>query len=307
MTKTDILPLRAFGQYLLGLLMVVQRAAGGNTTYFIGEVSASGWGQYFPTVYALKEPLALHILTLAAVIFSIWGLLFRRKTVVFADNSFSSRLAGWLHNNFVSLAMLFFIAFYWFMSVRSPLNIGVRHVLPTFPFIFALVASQITAWTRTGKKGFTVLKNILVGFLLLSQAIAIVAIYPYFLSYFNEIAGGPENGHKYVVDSNLDWGQDLKRLAKWSDENGVNKIYLEYFGGATAPYYLGKKFQPWWGMRDPKDLKSGEWIAVSATLLMGGQGKPARGYASPTGYYDWLKAYEPKTIIGHSIFVFQKP
>ncbi|MDP1629719.1 MAG: glycosyltransferase family 39 protein, partial [bacterium] len=60
---------RAFGQYLLGLLMVFQRAAGGNTTYFLGEVSATSWWYYFPAVYLLKETLALHILTLTALIY----------------------------------------------------------------------------------------------------------------------------------------------------------------------------------------------------------------------------------------------
>ena len=58
---------RPLGQYLLGLLMVFQRAAGGNTTYFLGEVSAAGWRHYFPIVYFLKEHLAFHILTLTAL------------------------------------------------------------------------------------------------------------------------------------------------------------------------------------------------------------------------------------------------
>jgi hypothetical protein len=151
------------------------------------------------------------------------------------------------------------------------------------------------------------LKYSFVALLVFWQMIAILAVYPFFLTYFNEIAGGPKNGHKYAVDSNLDWGQDLKRLAQWTNENGVDKIYVEYFGGGAPSYYLGDKYQSWWGMRDPQDLKSGEWIAVSATLLMGGQGKPARGYNSSVGYYDWLKAYQPKTVIGNSIFVFQKP
>ncbi|MDD5590275.1 MAG: hypothetical protein PHQ47_03865, partial [Candidatus Portnoybacteria bacterium] len=153
----------------------------------------------------------------------------------------------------------------------------------------------------------TVLKNAFIGLLLLWQAIAVIAVFPSFLAYFNEIGGGAENGYKYAVDSNLDWGQDLKRLAKWTDENKIQNIYVDYFGGATPKYYLDGKFQPWWGTRNQADLKSGEYLAVSATLLMGGQGRPAPGYTSPAGYYDWLKNYEPKEVIGHSIFVFQKP
>ena len=74
------------------------------------------------------------------------------------------------------------------------------------------------------------------------------------MAYFNEIVGRPDQGYLYTVDSNLDWGQDLKRLVKWTDEKGVDKIYVDYFGGADAKYYLKDKFMPWWGTRNPKEL-----------------------------------------------------
>ena len=86
------------------------------------------------------------------------------------------------------------------------------------------------------------------------QAISIFAIYPHFLSYFNEIIGGPANGYIYTVNSNLDWGQDLKRLKKWVEENNIDKIYLDYFGGADTIYYLAEKLIPWQCTRDTKVL-----------------------------------------------------
>ena len=133
---------------------------------------------------------------------------------------------------------------------------------------------------------------------------------PFILRFWHiltKLGGGPKNGYKYAADSNLDWGQDLKRLAVWTEQNNIQKIYVDYFGGGDAKYYLGDKLLPWWGDRNPTDLKSGDWLAVSATFLQGGRGKPVSGFSSPTGYYDWLNNYQPVTTIGYSIFVYQMP
>lgn len=307
---------RAFGQYLLGLDMVLQRAAGGNTTFFMGQVSAAGWKSYFPILYALKEPLALHILTLIAVILAIFFLFKRGKTKSSVEKNEAApppenklkSFWGWVDKNFDVLAMLGFIALYWGVSLRSPLNIGVRHILPTFAFIYVLVAGQIVKWLKIQtSKIIKSIKYVIVILLLIWQAATIFAIYPSFLAYFNELGGGPKNGYKYAADSNLDWGQDLKRLAVWTEQNNIQKIYVDYFGGGDAKYYLGDKLLPWWGDRNPTDLKSGDWLAVSATFLQGGRGKPVSGFSSPTGYYDWLNNYQPVTTIGYSIFVYQMP
>ena len=102
----------------------------------------------------------------------------------------------------------------------------------------------------------------------------------------------------------MDWGQDLKRLTQFVEENKINKIYLNYFGGGSAKYYLGEKFQDWWGDRNPADLPPHSWLAVSATLLQGGRALPAPGFNQKTDYYNWLNQYEPVKVIGYSIFVY---
>jgi len=220
--------------------------------------------------------------------------------------------------------MLSFIALYWASSLTSNLNIGVRHILPTFPLIYLLVSNQITKWLsieRPAKKlsffgalGFiastligTTIKYLAVGILLFWQIASITNIYPYYLTYFNELVDGPTNGYRYVTDSNLDWGQDFKRLTNWVNENNIKEIYVDYFGGTTGEYYLGGKLKPWWGSRNPKELPPNSYLAVSATLLQGGCGAPAASYNAPAGYYDWLDFFEPVTVIGNSIFVYYIP
>ncbi len=277
--------LRAYSQYFTGLSMVFHRVAGGNTTYFLGKVSNVGWKSYFPIVYLIKIPLAFHILTLIALLSVLW---FIRKP-------------SWVKSHFPVFTILTFIGIYWLTSIAGNLNIGVRHLLPVFPLTILLVAAAVT---NLLKEPYLKLKYLVLMFLILWQAFSVLSVYPHFLAYFNESVGGPSNGYKYVVDSNLDWGQDLKRLKNWVEENKIDKVYLDYFGGGNPQYYLGKNFAPWWGTRDSEEFPKGNYLAVSATLLQGGKGETIPELSQSSGYYRWLDNYNPVTTIGYSIFIY---
>jgi len=291
--------LRPYAQYLTGLFMVFHRAAFGQTTYFLGQVSNLGWKNYFPVVYSIKEPLAFHILTLIALLYAAWSI---KKP--FWVNLFPG-VKNWIKSRFSEFAIICFILLYWVVSLTSNLNIGVRHLLPVFPFTFVLVSVAITHLLEDLKPGLKPYIYIVLGILIFWQAVSVISIYPHFLAYANEIVGGPNNLYIYTVDSNLDWGQDLKRLKKWVDENKIEKIYVDYFGGGDARYYLKEKFAPWWGTRDPREFEKGNYLAVSATFLQGGRGKPVPGFNQPYGYYNWLNKYTPVARIGYSIFIYQ--
>ena len=149
--------------------------------------------------------------------------------------------------------------------------------------------------------------------LLLWYAFSSISVFPHYLSYFNELVGGPKSGYEYVVDSNCDWGQDLKRLTKWVNSQGIGKIYVDYFGGGDVKYYLGEKVFPWygacwwqwWGIhQDIQNFPKGNYLAVSATFLQNGRGKPLTGSNVYWGCYNWLNNYEPITQIGNSILVY---
>ncbi len=310
--------LRPLAQYFLGVCMILQRASGGNTTFFMGEVSASGWKNYFPVMYIIKEPLSFLILLIIAILYFIWANSWRNSSGVkylpsLLTNSselrrgcslsfLRKRIKDWILAHFSEFSMLLFVAIYWATSLTSNLNIGVRHLLPVFPFTILLVGGVTSQWL---KPPFFQIKRIFVAILIAWQVIGVMAVYPFFLSYYNELAGGPENGYIYAVDSNYDWGQDLKRLVNWAGENNIDKIYVDYFGGADAKYYLKDKWQSWWGTRNPNELPVGSYLAVSATLLQGGRGVPVPGFDSQTGYYNWLSGSGCEPIrIGYSIFVF---
>ncbi|MCK5044298.1 glycosyltransferase family 39 protein [Candidatus Parcubacteria bacterium] len=275
--------LRPMAQYLLGAIMVFQRASGGHTTFFLGEISDEGWKNYFPIVYAIKVPLAFHILTLIALLSVTLSI--RRGSL--------QKTKEWVKAHFPELSMLIFIAIYWATSLSSNLNIGVRHLLPTFPFVIVLVSVVIAKLTKN------IYANFALAGLIIWQAVSVVSVYPHFLAYFNESVGGPDKGYLYTVDSNLDWGQDLRRLVQWTDDKEINQIHLDYFGGSDAKYYLKDKYNPWWASRNPEELPPNSYLAVSATLLQGGHGSTPKN----SGYL-WLDQYEPVTKIGYSIFVY---
>ncbi len=309
--------LRPVGQYLYGLLMILQRAAGGNTAFFLGELSAHGWWYYFPVVFLLKEPLPSLILIFLAFGLGIWKLL---KPKTYNLKTFSN----YLGTNLAEFSMLVFIVIYWWQSVRSPLNIGIRHLLPTMPFIYILAAGALKSWIMKLhefphrflpslfariKAFFKIsLKFALIILMLVWYAAETLAASPYFLSYFNEIGGGTKNGYKYVTDSNYDWGQDLKRLKEWADKNlpAGRQVAVDYFGGGSPKYYLGENVvENWWSARGtPKDA-SIEWLAVSVNTLQGAWAKADPDLnRKPEDEYSWLRGFEPVARAGTSIFIY---
>lgn len=318
---------RPLGEYMLGVLMVMQRSSGGNTGYFLGEVSASGWWYYFPVIFALKEPLPSLILLLLALILGLWNII---KNIRF--RSVLKNIENYLGTHFSEFSMLVFVIFYWLYSIKSPLNIGVRHIMPTMPFIYILTASAIKKWFNLGnadngqliKKIIAAIsmlaKNVIKGaliFVLLGwYFIETLFAAPYYLSYFNELGGGVSNGYEYVTDSNYDWGQDMRRLARWvnkqnnDNDNDIEKIAVDYFGGASPKYYLGDKFEPWWSSKGNPQNQEIEWLAVSINTLQGALGKLRPGQLrKPEDEYQWLQKirnpYQPDYKAGTSIFIYK--
>jgi len=287
--------LRAYAQYLLGLAMVFRRATGGNTTFFLGEVSSSGWKNYFPIVYLIKEPITFHFLSALSLLCACLYIKqpFWKKPI--------QRINKWIKSHFAEFAIFSFLGLYWLSTLTSNLNIGVRHLLPTFPFVMLLIAGMTK---EILKPPYLKIKYGILGLLLLWQIISVVSVFPYFLTYFNEIIGGPDNGSIYTVDSNLDWGQDLKRLKQWTDDNEIEKIYIDYFGGTDVKYYFHEQFEPWWGTRPLFTMQRPGYLAVSETFLEGGRGKAVEGFKGETGHYRWLNNYVPVANIGHSIIVY---
>ena len=317
---------RPFAQYLLGLAMVFVRASGGNTGYLFGTVTNAGWWFYFPLMFLMKETLASLLILGGGAVAAIAAFLKALR-----GRRYGRRFAEWLGTHFPEFAMGGFVALYWAASIGSPLNIGVRHLLPAIPFMYLLAAAAWKWWVHPHtKEQFSVGVNrnpataasplppllmrlhtdrsarwttILVALLVWLGAETAFAS-PYFLSYFNEAFGGTRSGYRYVVDSNYDWGQDLGRFREWlatynreHPNDPVKRIAMDYFGGgdpATEVAPLGVTVENWWPAKGDPRGENIEWLAVSVNSLQGGLGEPVRGWQRPPqNSYAWLNGLKP--------------
>jgi hypothetical protein len=315
--------LRPLAHYLLGVLMVIQRSAGGNTSYFLGEVSSAGWWYYFPTVFVMKESLPILIIIALTLWFNLFNIINGFKGGV---RNALNKFKEYLYTHFTEFSLLIFIILYWSYSIQSNLNIGFRHLIPTLPFIYTLSASAIKRWVMFSplpiaatflEKFLNFLRRIFsfgikiafLSVLIIWFLVNSIVIYPYFLSSFNEIFGGTKNGYQYVVDSNFDWGQDLKRLKEWADKNlgPEEKIAVDYFGGGSPLYYLGNRVQPWQSSFGNPKNEGINWLAISANTIQSAIGQTASGFnRNPVDEYRWLEnPRQPADKAGTSIFIYK--
>jgi hypothetical protein len=225
---------RPLSTYGIGIGYVFRRVAGGNGSYFLGQVSSQASRAYFPTVFAIKEPLVNLLLMISAlgiaIAFAIKSL--RNGSNKFLKNAFEN-IKEHLRTNIASVSIFLFVLLYSYLSITGNLNIGLRHLFPILPFVFILTAKIIFDFIK--RKPDEHSRTILYCFifiLILFLAARTISAYPNYMSYFNETVGGPKNGYKLVTDSNADWGQDLKRLKKFLEKHPeIQNIHGDYFGG----------------------------------------------------------------------------
>ncbi len=252
--------------YFVTLYEQVGHGQAGHPNFFMGEVSSKGHFAYFPIAFLIKTPLPV-------LLFLLWCAVFLRYS--------KNRKRG--EEAFLLVPSLGLMA----ASCFSDTNIGLRLILPIFPFLFVWT-SRLAAIPRDRWR--SVLFAALVAWYIVSS----VRIYPHYLEYFNELVGGPKNGYKYLVDSNLDWGQDLKLLLRHLKENDMEPVRIVYFGPPGLLEYYGHPN----AAGDCSKIDEG-YLAISATFLHS-------LYLSP-GCYDWLKKYQPIDRVGYSIFIYRFP
>ena len=211
---------RPLAHYLGGLASVVrQSSVGGGVNYLFGRTSVHGFPLYFFVAFAVKSTLAFLAVTLVVLV------AFVRRRSVFADEA---RLF------LLPVAVLFL------SSIGSAYNIGIRHVLPVYPFLALCGAAVFArAAAAAGAHGRTSFATAALALAPLVCGAELLLIHPHELSYFNLLAGGPEEGRRILSDSNVDWGLDLKRLARELRRRRVQSPTIVYFGGDDVLYRTG--------------------------------------------------------------------
>ena len=231
--------------YLYGLAYTL-RFSKGRPSYLNGQISTEASVAYFPIAFLLKTPLPTLALLLSGLVLLCASRLRQvRRPVLF-------------------FGLLAFGLVYGLAALSADYNLGHRHLVPLYPAVFVLAGSCALALPSRPRAR-------LVAPALLLVLLPGLLVHPHYLAFFNLLAGGPSGGHRHLVDSNLDWGQDLKRLAAYAREHGETEIKLAYFGSADPTRYgfactQLPSFLPFDAPR--AELTAGTYV-VSATQLMG--------------------------------------
>jgi hypothetical protein len=246
------------------------------SAFLNGQYSATGFWNYFLWSFTWKTPL----LTIALIAVGlVVALKLRRQEL------------AWL-----VVPPLVYIA----ISMASHLNIGHRHLLPIYPFLFVLAGSLALVW----KKWKPAVRAGSAGLAFVGVAASAAVGFPHHLAYFNELAGGPRGGIEKLVDSNLDWGQDLKKLRHWLDTQGIREPIAFCYFGTADPLFHGIRYVNLPGgypFAATGPVPTSGYLAISATNLKG-------AYFSPEGRAFLRGLLQRATVVdtvGYSIYIYR--
>jgi hypothetical protein len=269
-------------EYFRGLSELSRYSSAGRVAYLLGERNVGGWWYFFPAAFALKTPVALHVLMIVALV-GAWAGVGGVTGHAWMTHGARAPVVG----------ALLFIA----VVMASGFNIGMRHALPAMPLLCLAVAHGVApVWAGAGRAVRGALAAVFASFVISSAS-----AYPNFISYLSEYAVGRPL-FETLVDSSTDWGQGLPALRKYMQERGIERVGLAYFGSALPEAY-GIDYVPMPSFLElPHErLFSGpppRYLVVSATLLTGlyVRGDP----------YVPLRMIKPVAVVGGSLYVFDR-
>ena len=266
--------------YLFGLADV-GFTADFSHSYLLGTVYPHGVWPYFPVAFAIKTTLGLLVL-LALVPLSLAR----------------SRIESWREFLFLIVPA----AIYFGVAMASGMNIGIRHILPVYPFLMILAAWG--AWSLIQRQRRWAY---IVALLLVWNVVSSMRTFPVYLAYSNELWGGPSQTYKYLSDSNADWGQQLKAAKKYLDRRQVKDCWFAYFAAVVVdPTYYGVPCKPlttiasvWLQPLIEVPASVDGPVLISAGVLSGYEFGP--GELNP---YDQFQRLRPAAVIEDGLFVF---
>jgi hypothetical protein len=258
-------PFQPFYQLWAGAEEVVQHNARGHDSFFCGQVSPEGHWLFFPTALLVKTPLPFLML-------SGFGALI---------------VLGRHRQEWRYLIPLACVTAILVVSMASRIDLGVRYLLPLYPMLAMITGiGAASLWAMRSMKSW-----ILLGLLAIGQLGISAATFPDYLAYFNVFAGAePEH---LLVDSDLDWGQDVNRVATELRARGIRRVFAALHGTAD----LSRHGFPAHGDLDWYQPATG-WIVISLTQWAFGTNPP------PLDGYAWLKAFDPVATIGKTVRLY---
>lgn len=236
-------------------------------SYLNGEWKEGGWWYYYFVVIVLKVPLGYWLIALMASLLTIGDARFREQ---------------WKDELILLVST---VAVFALVSSQTGFSRYLRYILPCFPPVFIWCGKVAQAW-RWNRKATSAVAAIGLVWGIGSG----LSVFPHSMSYFNELAGGPHGGHRYLLDANIDWGQDLFYLKQWYDEHPEARPII-----TDLKTFIDEKHYGIDAARSSRE--PAEWYAVSIHNLF-----------EENSRYEWLrKNHEPVAKAGYSIWIFHVP
>ena len=191
------------------------------------------------------------------------------------------------------------LAVYSALAMSSGINIGIRHFLPAFPFLFMLSGVVLARIFQAGKAGRIVAGSV-VGVL----ALETVLIFPHYISYVNQFKGRSP-GWRYLSDSNVEWGDAVPELVEYLKARNTNRVAGALLGGNMTLHFYDVEFTYLYGSSEKT-----RYVALGASFLNGSTveyGDAASGRGTESERVNFFNAYrnrKPVAVFGNSIYLF---
>jgi hypothetical protein len=267
--------------YLFGLVDIAD-AAKRDPMFLLGTDYATGHWFYFPIAFLIKSTLGFLALLLSAPFLNeLW------------------QAGKWRTTFYLLLPALMYFG----VSMASTMNIGIRHILPVYPFFVLIAAASAVSLARRRSWGLYAAAA-----LLLIHVVSSAHVFPNYLTYANEAWGGPTNSYRLLTDSNADWGQGLRAAKSYLDAHGIKDCWFAHYGWNVNPAYYNIPCKPlpeaiahmFGGTLPPVPARIEGTILVSGSEADGDYWGP--GDLNP---YEQFLHRRPDDLIANSILVFQ--
>lgn len=250
-----------------------------------GTYSTTGWWYYFPAAFALKTTLPFLLLTVISVAWAV------RETI---------------RGKLVFLMLLTPVLIYTLLAMLTSINIGIRHFLAVFPFLFIMSGALLDH--LLGKRRRRITPAILAG-LFAWMAFAAIRAYPNYIPYMNELAAGRPHW-QYLSDSNIGWGDDAGALAQYLQKRGERSVRAAFLGGSVVLSLYGVEYVDL--LAPPgTPLPKTRYVALGASFLNGtsvpgwSEGSGRETKEQQRNYFAAYRALEPEAVFGETIYLYR--
>lgn len=271
--------------YLFGIYNIELHNHYGHATSLLGQYNDLGWWYYFPVAFALKTTIPFLVIAVAALGWMLW------------------RVAGKRDKRLVWL--LIPIAIYAAISLTSHINIGVRHFLPVFPFLFIAGGALLARLIQARKSLGTIVLVVLFGWMTFEAA----RTFPDYIPYMNQLASAHPHWY-YLNDSNIEWGDDVNALASYLKARGETKVSAALSAGWSTLTRYGVDYIDMVAIPPDKTPET-RYVAIGASflngsLIPGDENVVGRRSFERTSLFARYRDRKPEAVFGNSIYLFRE-